>query len=78
MWLQVGLEQQKGRRGLAALPHREFWLGLRGLVADGLQFTQATFAGIPPLPLSLLSPLCQPALPWMVIGTIGGGPIAHR
>ena len=36
------LEHRKtGARGLAALPHRAFWLQLHGLVQDGVQFSRS-------------------------------------
>ena len=41
-YLLVGMAmhyRRAGAKGMAALPHRAFWLGVHGLVVDGVQFT---------------------------------------
>jgi hypothetical protein len=48
LYLAVGIalrHRRTGAKGLQALPHREQWLQLHGLVMDGVQFTRATAAG---------------------------------
>eukprot|EP01046_Picozoa_sp_COSAG06_P018400 COSAG06_NODE_1281_length_10018_cov_15.949894_7_plen_349_part_00 len=47
-YLLVGMAmhyRRAGAKGMAALPHRAFWLGVHGLVVDGVQFT-AGWAGV--------------------------------
>ena len=41
-YLLAGMTMQNrrtGAKGMAALPHRTFWLQVHGLVKDGVQFT---------------------------------------
>ena len=37
--------RSRGLRGVAALPHRQFWMELAGLVEDGMNFSRETLRG---------------------------------
>jgi hypothetical protein len=37
--------RSRGLRGIAALPHRQFWIEVAGLVEDGVNFTRETVHG---------------------------------
>lgn len=48
-YLAIGMtieHRRTGAKGIAALPHRRFWLGMYGLVRDGLHFS-AGHVGLP-------------------------------
>eukprot|EP01052_Picozoa_sp_SAG31_P022135 SAG31_NODE_1747_length_7364_cov_5.070750_5_plen_288_part_00 len=47
------LEHRKsGAKGFAALPHRAFWMNLRALVKDGIEFSRTCVSGSRPLTAS--------------------------